>query len=63
MKSVVWAAAGRMMSELAAAVKVSVRRVYLRMASGYPLKGLFAVVLARLSGRPGAAAPVGSPSG
>jgi hypothetical protein len=46
--------------KVAAAVSVSVRRVYLRMASGYPLQALFALVLARLSGPPAPAVP---PSG
>ncbi len=36
--------------KVAAVVKVSVRRVVLHLASGYPLQNLFAVVLARLRG-------------
>jgi hypothetical protein len=35
--------------KVAALVALSVRRVYVRMASGYPLQGLFALVLQRLS--------------
>jgi hypothetical protein len=31
-------------------VQVSVRRVYVRLASGFPLQGLFAAVLERLGG-------------
>jgi hypothetical protein len=46
--------------KVAALVAVSVRRVYLRLASGFPLQELFALVSARLSERPVAAAP---PSG
>jgi hypothetical protein len=46
--------------KVAAVVTLSVRRVYLRMASGYPLQTLFALVLQRLS----SAAPLaGSASG
>jgi Transposase DDE domain group 1 len=36
--------------KVAAVVTLSVRRVYLRLASGFPLQGLFALVLQRLSG-------------
>ena len=36
--------------KLAAVVKVSVRRIVLHLASGYPLRDLFAVILARLRG-------------
>jgi hypothetical protein len=46
--------------KVAGLVVTSTRRVYVRMASGYPLQGLFALVLQRLSG---AAAPALSPSG
>ncbi len=42
--------------KVAAQVVLSVRRVYLRLASGFPLPELFGVVLQRLRG--GAAAPV-----
>jgi Transposase DDE domain group 1 len=38
--------------KVAALVVVSVRRVYLRLASGFPLQGLFAQVAARLRERP-----------
>jgi hypothetical protein len=46
--------------KIAALVVVSVRRVYLRLASGFPLQELFAVVVERLRERPAVAAP---PSG
>lgn len=46
--------------KVAAVVTTSVRRLYVRMASGFPLQGLFALVLQRLGG---AAAPAVSPSG
>jgi len=36
--------------KLAALVQVSVRRVYLRLATGYPFQGLFRAALARLRG-------------
>ncbi len=36
--------------KVAAVVQVSVRRVYLRLASGFPLRELFAAVLQRLGG-------------
>ena len=39
--------------KVAALVVVSVRRVYLRLASGFPLKELFGWVAGRLRGRPG----------
>jgi hypothetical protein len=45
--------------KVAAVVTLSVRRVYLRMASGYPLRELFALALQRLGGT----APVPSVSG
>jgi hypothetical protein len=48
--------------KVAALVVVSVRRVYLRLASGLPLQELFAVVLERLRGSSGAAAPA-APAG
>jgi hypothetical protein len=41
--------------KVAALVTVSVRRVYLRLASGFPLQELFALVAARLSERPATA--------
>lgn len=41
--------------KVAALVVVSVRRVYLRLASGFPLQDLFAVAAARLSERPAVA--------
>jgi Transposase DDE domain group 1 len=40
--------------KVAGLVQVSVRRVYVRLASGFPLQGLFAVVLERLGGVVGA---------
>ena len=43
--------------KVAAVVVVSVRRVYVRLASGFPLKELFAMVLQRLRGQGGAADP------
>src|SRR5262245_12278702 len=43
--------------KVAALVTVSVRRVYLRLASGFPLQELFAQVAARLSEPTRAAAP------
>jgi hypothetical protein len=43
--------------KVAALVVLSVRRVYLRLASGFPLQELFAVVAARLRERPAVAAP------
>jgi Transposase DDE domain group 1 len=43
--------------KVAAMVKVSVRRVYLRLASGFPLQELFGQVLQRLRGPTGAAQP------
>ena len=46
--------------KVAALVAVSVRRLYVRMASGFPLQAQFALVLQRLSGPP---APAVSPSG
>jgi hypothetical protein len=42
--------------KVAALVGVSVRRVFLRLASGFPLPELFAEVLRRLRGQPGGAA-------
>jgi Transposase DDE domain group 1 len=48
--------------KVAALVQVSVRRVYLRLASGFPLQELFAWVLQRLR-TPDAAAPVAPQSG
>ena len=36
--------------KVAALVQVSVRRVYVRLASGFPLQSLFAKVLERLGG-------------
>jgi len=45
--------------KVAALVQVSVRRVYLRLASGFPLQELFGEVLRRLSGTGAAAAPDG----
>jgi Transposase DDE domain group 1 len=39
--------------KVAGLVQVSVRRVLVRLASGFPLQELFAVVLARLRGEPG----------
>jgi hypothetical protein len=44
--------------KVAALVGVSVRRVYLKMASGFPLQELFYQVLQRLRDGAGAAAPV-----
>lgn len=41
--------------KVAALVAVSVRRVYLRLASGFPLQELFALVAARLSAQPATA--------
>ncbi len=46
--------------KVAALVVTSVRRLYVRMASGFPLQELFALVWQRLTG---AAAPAASPSG
>jgi hypothetical protein len=43
--------------KVAALVAVSVRRVYVRMASGFPLQGLFALVLQRLGGAATPAVP------
>ena len=43
--------------KVAAMVKVSVRRVYLRLASGFPLQELFGQVLQRLRGPTGATEP------
>jgi hypothetical protein len=43
--------------KVAALVVLSVRRVYLRLASGFPLQELFAQVAARLRERPAVAAP------
>ena len=40
--------------KVAGLVQVSVRRVYVRLASGFPLPGLFAAVLERLGGGSGA---------
>jgi hypothetical protein len=48
--------------KVAALVQVSVRRVYLRLASGFPLQDLFALVLERLR-QPTAAGPVVPASG
>ena len=42
--------------KVAAQVVVSVRRVYLRLASGFPLQDLFTMVLQRLRGGNGATA-------
>lgn len=49
--------------KVAALVVVAVRRVHLRMASGYPLKELFALVLARLRALPPAPATAGHETG
>ena len=50
--------------EVAALVVVSVRRVYLKLASGFPLQELFGTVLERLRGSGGVAeAAVASGSG
>jgi Transposase DDE domain group 1 len=43
--------------KVAALVQVSVRRVYVRLASGFPLQELFAEVLRRLSGAASSAPP------
>jgi hypothetical protein len=48
--------------KVAGLVRVSVRRVYVRLASGFPLQGLFAAVLRRLRG-PAAAGEVPAGSG
>jgi hypothetical protein len=45
--------------KVAGLVQVSVRRVYVRLASGFPLRELFEAVLRRLR-RPAAAVPAGS---
>jgi hypothetical protein len=45
--------------KVAGLVQVSVRRVYVRLASGFPLPGLFAAVLERLGGVAGAEARTG----
>jgi hypothetical protein len=45
--------------KVAGLVHVSVRRVYVRLASGFPLPGLFAAVLERLGGMVGAEARSG----
>jgi Transposase DDE domain group 1 len=45
--------------KVAGLVQVSVRRVYVRLASGFPLPGLFAAVLERLGGVVGAEARTG----
>jgi hypothetical protein len=45
--------------KVAGLVQVSVRRVYVRLASGFPLPGLFAAVLERLGGVVGAEAGSG----
>jgi hypothetical protein len=49
--------------KVAALVVVSVRRVYLRLASGFPLQELFAQVAGRLRERPAAAAGAEAGSG
>ena len=49
--------------EVAALAVVAARRVHLRMASGYPLKELFALVPARLRALPPAPAPAGHGTG
>lgn len=49
--------------KVAALVKVSVRRVYLRLASGFPLQELFGRVLQRLRGTAGAAQPIAADGG
>jgi hypothetical protein len=49
--------------KVAALVVVSVRRLHLRMASGYPLKELFALVLGRLRALPPSPAPQGAATG
>jgi Transposase DDE domain group 1 len=49
--------------KVAAQVVVSVRRVYLRLCSGFPLRELFALVAQRLREPPAAGAPAGVESG
>ena len=48
--------------KLGAAVSVSVRRVYLRLSGGFPLRDLFARLAARLTALPSAASPAGAPA-
>jgi hypothetical protein len=49
--------------KVAAVVVLSVRRVYLRLCSGFPWQELFALVAERLSEPPAAGAPAGVESG